>query len=72
MFGDAISPCHKIPGQFNGPLLEVISEREVSQHLKKRLMAACVSYILKIIVFATCPNTLLRGGCPHIRALVLP
>jgi hypothetical protein len=35
-------------------------------------MAACVSYIFKIVVFAACPNALLRADRLHIRAFVLP
>jgi hypothetical protein len=37
----------EFPGQLNSLLFEVISEREVAQHLKKRVMASRLSNVLE-------------------------
>src|SRR5262249_19857476 len=48
--------------------LEVVAEREVTEHLEERVVARCSSDVLEIVVLAARPHALLTGG----GSLVLP
>ena len=43
----------KFPGKLNSLTFEIISEREIPEHLEKSMVASRISHILKIIMLAT-------------------
>ena len=42
----------EIPCQFDGLILEVITKREITEHLKKCVMARCMAHILEVIMLS--------------------
>ena len=58
------------PGQFDRALLEVIAEREVTEHLKEGEMTRGVADIVEVVVLAAGAHALLRGGGALIRPLL--
>ena len=53
-FGD------QVPGQLDGHVLEIITKREIAQHLEEGVMARRIADILKVIMLAAGPYTFLR------------
>src|SRR3954462_1383237 len=72
VFGQAIPLVggHQLPGKGDRILLEVVAEREVSQHLEERVMAASEADIFKVVVFAARAYALLRGRRTPVLALL--
>ena len=58
------------PGQFDRPLLEVIAEGEITEHLKERVMTRGVAYVVEIVVLAAGTYALLCGDGAGIRPLL--
>ena len=61
---------HQVPGQFDGAVLEIVAEREIAEHLEKRVMPRGVADIVEIVVLAAGAHAFLRGGGAHIGALL--
>ncbi len=61
---------HQLPRQFDGAILEIIAEREIAEHLEKRVMPRGVADIVEIVVLAAGAHAFLRGGGAHIGALL--
>src|SRR6185437_5516267 len=60
------------PGELDRAVLEVIAEREIAQHLEKRVMARRVADPVEIIVLAAGADAFLRGSRARGLALFLP
>ena len=60
-----------VPGHGDGFMLEVVTEREVAEHFKKRKMPSIAPDLFKIGVFAASANTLLHRGSPTERRSLL-
>ena len=58
----------QLPGVGDGVLFEVISKREISQHLEKRVMAVGEAYVFEIIVLAAGADAFLRSCCSRVIA----
>ena len=58
----------EVPPHLNGTFLEIVPEREISQHLEEGMVPSRLPHILQIIMLPSCPDTLLRGH----RTVVLP
>ena len=61
----------KLPRKRDRVALEVVSEREVAQHLEERVVARRVAYLLEIVMLAAGTHTFLRcrGATPKGRIL---
>src|SRR6185437_346163 len=67
LFGD------ELPREPNGVALEVVTEREIPEHLEERVVTRGMSHLLEVVMLAAGPHTLLRGGgAPPERRLLLP
>ncbi len=60
----------EVPGQLDRAILEIVPEREIAEHLEKRVMPRGVADIVEVVVLAARPHAFLRGGGAHIRALL--
>ena len=60
--GQAPAFDHQFPGPLNGFLFEIIAERPISEHFKKRVMISVVAHILEVVVLATRADALLGVG----------
>ena len=54
----------KFPRKLNSLSLEIITERKIAQHLKKRVMTSGIAHVLQIVVLATRSYTSLGTGRP--------
>ncbi|MCG3773689.1 MAG: hypothetical protein JW395_0502 [Nitrospira sp.] len=61
----------KLPTELNGVFLKVVTEGEVPQHFKERMVASGVADILQVVVLAPCTETLLHGDRPFVTARFL-
>ena len=52
----------QVPGQLDRPVLEVIAEREIAEHLEKRVVPGGVADIFEIVVLAAGAHAFLRRG----------
>src|SRR5262249_55092859 len=52
----------KVPGELDRPLLEIVAEREIPQHLEERVMSGGVPDVLQIVVLAPGAYAFLRRG----------
>src|SRR5215510_12684190 len=52
VLGQRVFFSDQIPGEFDRSLLEVVSEREIAEHLEESVMSRGVPDIVEIIVFA--------------------
>jgi len=65
LLGQAELPGDQVPRQLDGPLLEVVAEGEVAQHLEEGVMPRRIPHIVQVVVLAACAHALLRrGGSP--------
>src|SRR3990172_2290999 len=62
---------HKVPCEWDGLRLEIVSKGEISKHFKERVMPGCLANIFQIVVFATGADTFLRAGGTHIVPLFI-
>ena len=60
VFRQTILLGDQVPSQFNRKFLEVITKREITQHLEKCMVTRGITNILKIIMFTPCPHAFLR------------
>ena len=67
-----IFPGDQVPGHFDGMVLEIVTEGEISQHLEKRVMPRRIADILQVIMLAASPNAFLRGNGPVVIACLKP
>src|SRR5262249_16618153 len=58
---------HEVPGELDGEILEIVAEREVAEHLEKRVMTRGITDVLQVVVLAAGAHAFLRGD----RALVV-
>ncbi len=56
----AVHLSEELPSHLDSFLLEVVTERPVTQHLEESVVVRVLSDIVKIVVLASCTNTLLR------------
>src|SRR5437899_3698369 len=68
--GQSVLSCQQRPGVIDSVFLEIRAEREIPEHLEKRLVAPCMSDIVQIIVLATGADTLLAGCCHGVGTLL--
>ncbi len=52
---------HKLPGKIYCTLLEIVTEREVAQHLKEGMVPGIVAYIFQVAVLTAGPETFLNA-----------
>ncbi len=57
------------PGEFDRERLEIIAEREIAEHFKKRVMARGIADIVEVVVLAAGAHAFLRARGAHIGAL---
>jgi hypothetical protein len=62
----------KFPSEVNRLFLEIVAEREVSEHLEKSMVPGREADVFQVVVFPTRPNALLRAGGPGIGSFLLP
>ena len=60
----------QVPGQLDRALLEIVAEREIAEHLEKRVMPRGVADIFEIVVLAAGAHAFLRGRGALVRALL--
>jgi hypothetical protein len=60
------------PGQLDRPVLEVVAEREVAEHLEECVVARGVADIVEVVVLAAGPHAFLRGRRPIVGAPLHP
>ncbi len=58
------------PGELDGVVLEVVTEREVAQHLEEGVVARGVADVVQVVVLAAGADALLRGRGAAVGALV--
>jgi hypothetical protein len=58
--GTPYSFGHQLPGQLDGAFLEIIAEREIAEHLEKRVVARGVADIVEVVVLAAGAHAFLR------------
>ena len=61
VFRSAVLLGDEVPGQLDRALLEVVAEREVTEHLEERVMARGVADIVEVVVLAAGAHAFLRG-----------
>jgi hypothetical protein len=61
--------CHQIPGEFDGTVLEVVTEGEIAQHLEKGMMARRIAHIVEIVMLAAGTHAFLRRGSAQVGSL---
>ena len=61
----------ELPRQRDRPLLEVVAEGEVAEHLEERVMPGGVADVVEVVVLAARAHALLRGGGAGVAALLL-
>ena len=62
ILGQAEFLADELPGQFNRAVLEVVAEREIAEHLEKRVMPRGVADIVEVVMLAAGAHAFLRGG----------
>jgi hypothetical protein len=51
---------HPLPREPYGVALEVVAEREITEHLEESVVACSMPHLLEIVVFPAGPNAFLR------------
>src|SRR3546814_20255288 len=69
---DAPAACDQIPGEADRPLLEIVAEREIAEHLEEGVMARGIADIVEIIVLAAGADAFLRRRGGAVGALFQP
>ena len=59
VFGQLINRRQEFPGPVNGFTLEVITEAEVSQHFKERVVTRGITHVVQVVVLAARADALL-------------
>ena len=60
----------ELPGQLDRHILEVITEREISEHLEEGVVTRGVTDVVEVVVLAACTHAFLRGHRPLVRTLL--
>jgi len=63
---DGVDSGQQLVGKADSVGLEVVSEREIAQHLEEGVVARGATDVLQIVVLAAGAHALLRGGGPQI------
>ena len=71
VFGQAEFFGDQFPGPGNGIVFEIVAEREVAEHFKKRVVADGIADVVKVVVFAAGTDGFLRCGCAGIVAFFI-
>ena len=58
---EAVVLGQEVPGQLDRVFLEVVTKREIAQHLEEGVVAGRVTHVLEIVVLAARAHALLRG-----------
>ena len=61
---------HEIPGKLDSFFFEIIAEREIAEHLEKRVMAGGAADLVEIVVLAAGAKAFLRRNGAGIVAFV--
>ena len=61
ILGKSKFPGNQIPGKGNRIVLEIVTKREIAEHLEKGVMPRGIADVVEIVVFAAGPDALLRG-----------
>jgi hypothetical protein len=69
---DPVGPGDQVPGELDRPLLEVVTEGEVPEHLEERVVPRGVADILEVVVLAAGAHAFLRGRGALVAARLLP
>ena len=69
ILGEAEFLRDQVPGELDRPLLEIIAEREIPEHLEERVVAGGVADVVEIVVLAAGADALLRRRRPRERRL---
>ena len=72
VFRQTVFLCHKVPGELNRTILEVIAEREIAEHLEEGVMSRRIADILQIVMLSPGAHTFLRRHRPVIIAMLCP
>ncbi len=68
---EAVHLGDQLPRQRDRPLLEVVAEGEVAEHLEEGVMPRRVADVVQVVVLAAGAHALLRGRCPRIGTRLL-
>ena len=60
----------KLPRQRDRPLLEIVPERKIPQHLEERMVPRRIAHVVEVVVLAPGPHALLAGRGAHVVALL--
>src|SRR5215467_8386722 len=71
VLGEAEVAGEELPAELDGVFLEVIAEGEIAQHLEEGVVPGGPAHVLEIVVLASRPHALLRGGSAHVVARLL-
>jgi hypothetical protein len=56
----------KLPAEEDGLFLEVVTEREITQHLKKGVVSGSTPHIAQVVMLASGAHALLGRGGSHV------
>ncbi len=71
VFREAHVPGQELPGKGDGVLLEVVPEREVTEHLEEGVVARGDAHVLEVVVLAAGADALLGRGSAGVVSLLL-
>ena len=69
ILGHAVVFGDQVPGELDGLGFEVIAKRKIAQHFEEGVMAARVTDILQVVMFAARAHAFLRSGGARVVAL---
>ena len=72
VFGQAVDLRDQFPGETDSVFLEVVTEREVAQHLEERVVSPRAAHVLEVVMLAPGPDALLRSGRARVRTPFVP
>ena len=70
LLGEAQSLGHELPGKIDRPVLEIVAEREVAEHLEKGAVTWRAADVVEVVVFSARAHHLLRGHEARRRRLL--
>ena len=60
---------HEFPSVADRLFFEIIAEREVAEHLEKRVVARRIADVVEVVVLAASAHAFLCGGCARVGPL---
>ena len=70
VFGQTVNAGQQFPGVFDCVMLEIVTKREVAEHLEKRMVARRITDVFQVVVLAAGAHAALRRGGTRVAAMV--